>query len=570
MSPKSKLAAAARFLDDGRNAFAMGDRKKAEKFLKSAFRITPNDPNTLMLLGVLYIDLDKPKYALRYLDAVLKLYPDDPYVLNNTGVAALMSGDRAKGLMCIERAAELEPGNVGYIIDYGKALLDVGRIDEAVSVLEKLIPDHLDNVDLLLNYGDALRSAGNQETSIRILLKARTLAPGHPLLLSNLALAYEELGDFQTAAGLFQEAIALSENEAGLYANLCSTLRQIGSYDEAVAAGRRAVQLAPDQPIFAMKLAVLLLMQGQFSEGWALYESRWAFWEETGRASLSGRRWGGQRLVNKSLLIREEQGPGDQVLFATCLLEVIERQDDGIIMLECDPRLVPCFTRTFPEFDVFARRNPNNGVYPKHDFVTGLGDLPAFFRQSFADFQDTDRRPIAADPQLTHYWREKFSSLGPGIKIGIAWRGGADTVSKIKRSLDCSTLLPILKTTGCHFINLQYGDVQAEIESIKDQHGIVIHNWPEVNPLLELENQIAQINALDIVIQASNTSAHLAAALHKPVWILQASSPYWVWFIDKPESPWYPNVRQFRAKSPGAWDAVVEEVASHLKSYLNQ
>ena len=37
------------------------------------------------------------------------------------------------------------------------------------------------------------------------------------------------------------------------------------------------------------------------------------------------------------------------------------------------------------------------------------------------------------------------------------------------------------------------------------------------------------IEALDLVITISNVTAHLAAALGKPVWLLLAKRPLWYW-----------------------------------------
>ncbi|MEI9972143.1 MAG: hypothetical protein WDO73_08840 [Ignavibacteriota bacterium] len=34
----------------------------------------------------------------------------------------------------------------------------------------------------------------------------------------------------------------------------------------------------------------------------------------------------------------------------------------------------------------------------------------------------------------------------------------------------------------------------------------------------------------------------------------------WRWLLDREETPWYPAMRLFRQKSPGAWDEVVERV----------
>jgi len=63
---------------------------------------------------------------------------------------------------------------------------------------------------------------------------------------------------------------------------------------------------------------------------------------------------------------------------------------------------------------------------------------------------------------------------------------------------------------------------------------------------------------------------HLAAAMGKPVWIMLAYAPDWRWMLEREDSPWYPTVRLFRQRTPGAWDDVFERVAAALATEVTQ
>ena len=143
-------------------------------------------------------------------------------------------------------------------------------------------------------------------------------------------------------------------------------------------------------------------------------------------------------------------------------------------------------------------------------------------------------------------------------------------ISILKRSFDLKALMPVLQIPNCHFINIQYGASADEIKNLQRDHGIIVHNWPEVDPLHELENHIAQIDALDLIIQASNTSAHIAGALHKPVFLAQSSSPYWLWSIDSSTSLWHPHIQQFRASAAGEWNTVISDMADALTQWISK
>jgi len=69
---------------------------------------------------------------------------------------------------------------------------------------------------------------------------------------------------------------------------------------------------------------------------------------------------------------------------------------------------------------------------------------------------------------------------------------------------------------------------------------------------------------LDLVISVDTAVAHLAAALGKPVWILNRLDGCWRWLNQQTSSPWYPSVRLFNQTRTGDWDEVMKEVQTEL------
>ena len=552
----------------GRGYFQSGDIGNAEKNLQAALKLGPQDPEALYALGVLYNAKGQSKNAARFLSRCLKINSNSAAAHNEYGVAELSSGSLEAGFGHIKMATQLDPTNTAFKIDLATALIQLNRYDEAIKFLSELNKRVRDNFTVKVNFAEALRKTGDYQRSKSILLEADKEFPNNPVVANNLGLVLEECGDFLTAVDLFRNAIDLNPNVADYHCNLGHALRFLGQYSEAIQASKRACQLAPSDPDYAMKLAVLLLMTGDFEEGWPLYKKRWFSREQKKLPRPGPNQWQGEPLAGKTLLIKGEQGPGDEILFATCLPDVIDKSHSEQIFLTCDKRLAPCFARTFPEIAVVPSKNDNNNSDLNYDLEVAIGDLPSMFRSNINDIRKAGSRRLISDPILKQKWRQRFSELGNGLKIGIAWRGGVINVAKKQRSFSLEEFLPILKTPGCHFINLQYGDTEKDLALIRQNHNVRIHDWAEVDPLHELENQIAQIDCLDLVIQCSNTSAHIAAALGKPTWIAQAFSPYWTWFVDTEDSPWYDDVTQFRPKSPGAWNTVVDDIATKLGRHL--
>ena len=77
----------------------------------------------------------------------------------------------------------------------------------------------------------------------------------------------------------------------------------------------------------------------------------------------------------------------------------------------------------------------------------------------------------------------------------------------------------------------------------------------------------ALIANLDLVISVDTAVAHLAAALGKPVWLLDRFDPCWRWLAGRRDSPWYPTLTLFRQQQPGDWDAVIERVRAELPAF---
>ena len=75
----------------------------------------------------------------------------------------------------------------------------------------------------------------------------------------------------------------------------------------------------------------------------------------------------------------------------------------------------------------------------------------------------------------------------------------------------------------------------------------------------------ALIANLDLVISVDTSVAHLAAALGKPVWLLNRYDSCWRWFQSRNDSPWYPTLRLFRQPFPSDWISVIDGVQAELK-----
>lgn len=369
----------------------------------------------------------------------------------------------------------------------------------------------------------------------------------------------------ETAIELFDQGLALNPKlKDAAMLDLSSAYRQVGRWQEALQGFESALRRGPVSPTLRWYLSQTRLALCDWARGWDDYGSRFASGAVPYRP-LAFRTWEGLPIPNQTLVILAEQGLGDEIMFASCLQDAISRA--GHCIIECEPRLAPIFRRSFPELTVLPTRRQEDGSWldgvREPDWQVFSGDLPRLFRRRDEDFPQ-HQGYLRADPSRVNYWRERLRrELGEDLKIGISWRGGTPRTRTQSRSVPGSSWRPILEVKGCSFINLQYGDSEAERQGLEAQAGVSIAHYPEA--LADYDETAALVCALDLVVSVCTAVIHLSGALGRPVWILTPKVPEWRYTANRLSLAWYPSSRVFRQMQSGEWDPACQELAEKLK-----
>jgi ADP-heptose:LPS heptosyltransferase len=145
----------------------------------------------------------------------------------------------------------------------------------------------------------------------------------------------------------------------------------------------------------------------------------------------------------------------------------------------------------------------------------------------------------------------------------VAWAGAPRSDSPVqaafdrRRSLPPAALARLLAAPGVQFFSLQKDSPAAPIPAV------LIDFMAEMEDFADTAALIAN---LDLVISVDTAVAHLAAAMGKPVWLLNRFDTCWRWLVDRADTPWYPTMRIFRQRSSGDWDRVIDDVTQALAS----
>jgi len=442
----------------------------------------------------------------------------------------------------------------------------MGRYDEAMSNYRKVSELKPDHMEAIINMGNVLRALGEVDNAIPCFKQALEINPDYASTHNNLGVAYKDKGELETAILHYKKAIELDEGFAEAHNNLGMALQEKAQFEEAEISLRKAIQLNGILAEAHFNLASVLLLSGRFEEGWKEYE--WRLQSEKFESRyhyFQYPAWDGSSLEGKTILICAEQGVGDEIIFASCLPDIIAQT--AFCIIECDRRLIPLFSRSFPKAIYFERDSEYTPDLSSVQLKTALGSLPKYFRPHLNNFSPKSYYLL---PDLTrvNFWQERFQQLGEGIKIGIAWSGGRHKYVSQMHSIPIEQWYNLLNLPGIICVNLQYGDVTGDTNAMKDKMGITPLDWQDVNNIENLDDFAAQISALDLVISTDNVTVHLAGALGKPVWTMLPYVPDWRWMLEREDSPWYPTMRLFRQPAPDDWDSVMKRVAEEIKKMV--
>lgn len=495
---------------------------------------------------------------------VLQIEPASAQACSNLGSLGQRQDRLADALEWYNRALSHAPNWAVAWANRASVLRGLGQMAEAEQSFRRalqLAPDHF---AAWHNLGELLQECARLPEAAACYRQALELRPDSYETRINLGGCWKELGDFRQAEAVYRAAIDQRPERFEAWSNRGLLRQEEGMLEEAEADFAEALRRAPTDGDTRLNRALLWLQQGRWSAGWQEYGWRWQAREARGRVRrLNQPPWNGQPLGGRRLLVLGEQGVGDEIMFASCLPDLLAEAHQ--VTLTCDARLERLFARSFPaarvqgvvrgqeSWDEWAR-------FPA-DFQASSGDLPRYLRREESDFP---RRAsyLVADPQQVDRWRLRLAQLGPGPKIGVSWRGGKQPAEILRRSAPLTEWQPLWNLPGVCWVNLQYGPARHEAARWARARGIDLFTPDDADPLGDFDPLAALTRSLDLVISVANATVHLAGGLGVPCWVLLPPRWGWRWLLDRPDSPWYPSVRIWRQTHPGEWSALIERVAA--------
>jgi hypothetical protein len=317
-----------------------------------------------------------------------------------------------------------------------------------------------------------------------------------------------------------------------------------------------------------LNLSLCHLLLGNFKDGWQEYEWRWKNESATrlqSKRSFTQPLWLGQQsLVDKTILLHAEQGLGDTMQF--CRYAPLVAQLGAKVILEVQRPLFKLLQNLEGVSQLVAMGDP----LPLFDYQCPLMSLPLAFNTEIESIPNQVPY-IKAPPIQADYWKTKLQNHQK-LKVGLVWNGGFRPNQPELWSLNARRNIPLaqiaqINIPDINFYSLQKGEpAESELIQSGNQYWNPSNFYNFVGELDDFSDTAALIANLDLIISVDTSTAHLAAAMGKPVWLLNRFDTCWRWLVDRKDSPWYPTITLYQQERMGDWESVIERVKEDLGS----
>lgn len=547
-----------------------GHLMRARSIYEKILKIQPRHFDALHLSGVIAAQTNDPARAVQLIGKAIGIDPNNAAAYCNQGSAFRELGQLESALACYDRAIAIRPNYAEAYINRSIVQRELRQWDAALESCDQAIAILPNHAEAYCGRGKVFKELKQWDAALASYDRAIALKPNFAEAYSERGIALRELSQWDAALGSYERAIAIDGNHVNAYLNRGNVLKEINELEAALASFNHAISIKADFATAHCNRSTILLLRGDFENGWRDYEWRWKDKHSTvikQKRNFPQPLWrGGKSLAGKTILLHHEQGLGDTLQF--CRYATLVADLGARVILQVPKPLCSLLTSIEGVSQVVAEGE----ALPAFDTFCPLMSLPLAFGTTLSTIPA--RVPyVTSATDKTRFWKEKLGEK-TRPRVGLVWSGGFRTnrpevwAVHNRRNIPLAKLVS-LKHPEIEFFSLQKGQpAESELADLTSNgwdgpamidHASLLHDFSDTAALIEL---------LDLVISVDTSTAHLAGALGKPVWLVNRFDTCWRWLLDRTDSPWYPTARIYRQTQVGDWDDVVERVRKDLPQVL--
>jgi len=520
------------------------DYKSADKIYQQVYKINPNNPVLLSLMGYLYLSTKKYKKAEYFFEVAFNM------THSLSALAGLVNAKYA-----LEKYEDAVP-----------LLLELIKNEPKYEYYKKL-------TTILRNFVIFKRTCGYPNLAYEYGCQAIEIFPFKYKLFNDLAMICLYLAKFDEAEkycqkslnlnpknadglsilGLIYESVYLDNKNAQIcyrkslrydkkystYYNMAYSLSKTCDYSLATRYFKKALKISSNTEAIKLGIAFNYFRQRKFKQGYKYYIQQ----NDSSDVRKLKKLWDGKLHKNSTVFIYPDLAFGDHIMFMR-YVPFLKKYFKKIKVYVL-PSLRKIFENNFKEIEFVDK-------FPKYDYSMALSKLPYYLKMDF------DNIPFASG----YLSASKADIHSDKLKIGICWEAGnADIRSTIHRTISINELKDIF-------------DIDAEFYSLQvnpSSNDYLDYNMINLGKDFKDFNDTAEaINAMDIIISVDTSVANLAGALGKKTFMLIPYYSDWRWFDNTVKTEWYNSIKLFKQTEKHTWNNEIQRIINELTNLLTE
>lgn len=554
------------YLDWNRGASQLLAARKLpelQQLLEQVLSAQAENHEARQLLGVCHSMQGRHGEAINHLSLAIALSDFQPDWLFNLGNILRSDGQLALAVTTYRKLLSLAPGHAQAWFNLANLLSDQQQHGQAVDAYRRALLADPSYLKAMVNLASSLSRTSDFDGALKVFRQILAADPQHVGARNNMANLLRDLGKPLEAKQLLEGLANEDPTSARVQNNLGSAWRELGDLQRSLTCYRKAIELKPDYPEGQMNYAMALLADGQWEQGWQLYEARL---DPRLQVPMAGPhqqmpRWTGQAIRGKRILVHGEQGLGDMLQFCR-FVPLLEKMGAQVFLLT-DMNLKRLLRTLDMRADVLSSGDPVPGGL---DYQVSLMSLPLYLG-IFSPSQFHPTPYLKPQSDAVSIWQARLDAWFPQStgrvrpRIGIAWAGNprremplASLVDR-RRSLSSDQARQLIQAyPEIDWISLQKGEQENALPEIKSA----------ASSLQDFADTAALCQALNAVVTVDTSVAHLSASIGRPTIMLSRFDACWRWGLKDANTPWYQTMRIVRQSSYGDWSQALLRVSAEL------
>jgi len=433
----------------------------------------------------------------------------------------------------------------------GNLLTTFKVYDKAIEPYRKAIALAPTKTQAYNNIGVVYKELGMNQESLMAYQKALELNPKDSAAYNNLGNLHRNMGDLKGALEHLKYSIELNPDYADAYSNVGAVYKEAKEYESAIPYYQKALSLNPKHTNANFDMALIELTSGNYEKGWKQYEHRLNMSELIAKThSYKTPIWRGEPLDGKRLLLQNEQGFGDNIMFIRYVPLFVDMGAN--VMVRTRPELVTLFASVDGIEAVYSEEE----AIPLHDYYLPLLSSPFYFKTTLETI------PRAFPYLHVKHQPTELSFSQKELNVGLVWSSSRTNKDFTNKYIGLSNYRSLLDIPHIAWYSLQVGEDALDIKKEGLEDKIVDLS----SSLIDFAATAEIIQSLDLIITMDTAVAHLCGALHKEAWVLVPKPADWRWMQEGEKTPWYESLVLFRQGLRGDWTMPIKTIKTRLKS----